>query len=146
MKKLFYPLWAVILPVMIVSGCCQSNEPPRLSLSVDSLDIGTVYIMDEPKSFDIEVRNDGGRELVIDTIMTTCDCTTIDYSHSPISAGRSTTLHFTFSGREFLPQEMVREVQIFSNDANSPKTFYFKVIVDTPNEVNDSCDSYQLSF
>ena len=144
LQKAILVAWSVLL-----LGSCNStpssNEPPCLELSVDSIDIGTVVVTDEPKAFDVELRNTGGQDLVITNIETTCNCTTVDYLKEPIKSGRSVTLHLTFSGKDFFPSKMVREVQIFSNDESSPKSFYFRVTV-APPKLLDSCDVYKTSF
>ena len=145
LQKAILAVWAVLL-LGSCGSASRSNEPPCLELSVDSIDIGAVASTDEPKAFDIELRNTGGQDLVITDIETTCNCTTVDYPKEPIKGGRSATLHLTFSGKNFFPSKMVREVLIYSNDEDSPKAFYFKVTVMPPNLISDSCKVYKTVF
>ena len=148
MKKLQrLVLTAACFPLLLFSCgfAAQSNEPPCLELSADSMDIGSVRIDEEPRAFDIELRNTGGQDLIITNIETSCHCTTVDYPREPIKGGRSATLHLTFSAKDFFPSDVLREVQIFSNTADSPKLFYFKVKV-APQKVSGDVDVYPIYY
>ena len=129
---------AVAVLLSLVGFCSCEHKPAHLQLSEEMVDIGTVLMTDEPKAFDVELRNTGDEELVISEVETTCHCTTVDYPKEPIKGGRSVTLHLTFSGKDFFPSEMTREVKIYSNSEDSPTSFYFKVKVVSPNVASDS--------
>ena len=128
--------------VLCTCFCSCEHKPAHLEVSDEVIDIGTVLTTDEPKAFEVKLRNTGDEELVISEIETTCHCTTVDYSQEPVRGGHSITLHLTFSGKEFFPSEMTREVKIFSNTEDSPTSFYFKVKVISPNVASDTCGTY----
>lgn len=128
--------------VLSTCFCSCEHKPAHLEVSDEVIDIGTVLTTDEPKAFDVELRNTGDEELVISEIETTCHCTTVDYPQEPVKGGHNITVHLTFSGKEFFPSEMTREVKIFSNTEDSPTSFYFKVKVISPNVASDTCGTY----
>ena len=133
----------VTVVIILCTGFCScEHKPAHLELSEELIDIGTVLTTDDPKAFEVEVRNTGDEDLVITNVETTCHCTTADYPQEPIKGGHRATLHLTFSGKDFFPSEMTREVQIFNNTEDSPKSFYFKVKVVSPNIASDSCGTY----
>lgn len=134
----------LLLVAVCFSACHQADEPAKLVFDPDSVDLGIVIIGDSPKEFDVKLKNKGGKKLIIHRVETSCDCTTIDYPHDSIDGGSTATMHVTFDGKDFFPSEMVREIQVFSNDMESPKTFYFKVKVQYGSVRNDSCETYNI--
>jgi hypothetical protein len=133
---------ALLVTVLFTGLYSCEKKPAHLELGEEMVDIGSVLMTDEPKAFEVKVRNSGDEDLVISNVETTCNCTTVDYPQEPIKGGRSVTLHLTFSGKEFFPSEMTREVKIYSNSEDSPTLLYFKVKVLSPNVANDSCGTY----
>ena len=131
-----------MVTVLCTGFCSCEHKPAHLELSDDIVDIGTVLMTDEPKAFEVELLNTGDEDLIITNVETTCHCTTADYPQDPIKGGKSATLHLTFSGKDFFPSEMTREVQIFNNTEDSPKSFYFKVKVVSPNIASDTCGTF----
>ena len=131
-----------MVTVLCTGFCSCEHKPAHLELSDDMVYIGTVLMTDEPKAFEVELRNTGDEDLIITNVETTCHCTTADYPQEPIKGGKSATLHLTFSGKDFFPSEMTREVQIFNNTEDSPKSFYFKVKVVSPNIASDTCGTF----
>jgi hypothetical protein len=128
-----------LLSFLVVAFCSCERRPACLELSKEMMDIGTVKISDAPHAFTLEVSNSGTEELVIERVETSCHCTTVNFPKAPIKGGCSAQLKLTFSGKDFFPSEMTREVKIYSNSKDSPATFYFKVKVVSDNVVNDSC-------
>lgn len=134
--------FTVAVSLCLIGLCSCEHKPAHLQLGEEMVDIGTVLMTDDPKAFEVELRNTGDDELIISDVETTCHCTTVDYPKDPIKGGRSVTLHLTFSAKEFFPSEMTREVKIYSNSDDSPTSFYFKVKVLSPNVASDTCGTY----
>lgn len=140
MKKLRFSFVTILSVGLLLLVCACEHKPAKLELAVDTLDLETVIIENDPVEFDVEVRNAGDDELIITGVETTCDCTTVDYSNDPIKGGDKTVLHVTFSAKDFFPSDVVRELKIFNNTADNPVSFYFKARLRS-SHVADTCSS-----
>lgn len=115
-----------------------------MSFDVSTVELDTVFKADPVRTFDVECRNDGDEPLVIDTVETSCHCTTVEYPHKPIKGGSTFVLHVTFDASGYLPSEVINEVKLYSNSADSPHTFFYKAQVAYPIEPIDTCNSFIL--
>lgn len=68
---------------------------------------------------DLTVHNTGGADLVIEAIITSCECTNAGLDSTTIPAGDSATLHIEFDSGSYgleLFGEVMRKVILVSND------------------------------
>lgn len=141
--KIFQYLLLFLLLASFMA-CHHEVKPATLVFSPDSVDLGTVIIGDSVTTFDIEIQNKGDRKLFINKVESSCDCTTVDYPQDSIDGGTSVIMHVTFNSKDFYPSEMIREIEVYSNDANSPQTFFFKVKVQYGSARNNQCGTYNI--
>lgn len=134
----------LLLFVVGFSACHYEEKPATIAFSPDSVNLGTVIIGDSVTTFDVEIQNIGDKKLFINKVESSCGCTTVDYPHDSIEGGGSAIMHVTFNSKEFFPSEIVREIEVYSNDVNSPQTFYFKVKVQYGSAKNDQCGTYNI--
>lgn len=141
--KIFQYLLLFLLLASFMA-CRHEVKPATLVFSPDSVDLGTVVIGDSVVTFDVEIQNKGDRKLFISKVESSCGCTTVDYPQDSIDGGKSGIMHVTFSSKDFYPSQMIREIEVYSNDATSPQTFYFKVKVQYGSARNNQCGTYNI--
>lgn len=129
------------------------ENPPKIGLETERLSLGTVSQKDGVKTDEVGIRNEGGSDLVIDSMETSCMCTSasIEYEgregpkfgmsmhgENPtdyrivIPPGGSAKLKIYYDpnahGKQETPEERItREITISSND---PEEFQKKIRVD----------------
>lgn len=101
----------------ILLTACVGNQP-QINPETSQFDFGDVVngvIMEK----DLTVRNTGKADLIIDTVTTTCGCTTANLDSMTIPAGESATLHVEFDSGAHGPEltgQVMRQVILISND------------------------------
>lgn len=115
MHKLIITSISVFL-ALLLSGC--SSKPPQINLETSAFDFGDVVNGDIMEK-DLTIRNVGGADLIIEAIITSCDCTKAKLDSTRIPAGDSATLLIEFDSSSFGPDwfgEVMRKVILISND------------------------------
>jgi hypothetical protein len=101
---------------------CAPNQP-QIVLEKDWFDFGDV-INGEVLTYDLAVRNQGNGPLVVDTVSTSCGCTTATLNPMTIQPGENAILHIEFDSGAHGPEltgELVRQIFIVSNDPKTPE-------------------------
>lgn len=70
------------------------------------------------KSAEITVENVGKVPLIINDVITSCGCTTVDYTKSPVRPGGSTVLRINYKADH--PEFFNKTVTVYCNAENSP--------------------------
>lgn len=82
------------------------NQPLTIaSLSKDSVDIGN-FSWREEQTVEIVVSNCGKVPLVINDVITSCGCTTVEYSKQPVLKGKDLTLRIKYKAEH--PEHFVK--------------------------------------
>ena len=106
------------------SGANAAARPPALSLETATLPLGDVpngRIVER----DVTVTNSGGAPLVIESLTTSCGCTTATLDTMTIAPQATATLHIAFDSGAHGPDlrgELLRQVVLVSNDPAQPET------------------------
>ena len=106
----------------ILLTACVGNQP-QINPETSQFDFGDVVngvIMEK----DLTVRNTGKADLIIDTVTTTCGCTTANLDSMTIPAGGSAILHVEFDSGAHGPEltgQVMRQVILISNDVQQPE-------------------------
>lgn len=101
---------------------CAGNQPD-VNLETTEFNFGDVVngvIMER----DLTVSNLGKADLVVDTVTTTCGCTTANLDPMTIPAGGTATLHIEFDSGAHGPDltgQVMRQVILISNDPEQPE-------------------------
>jgi hypothetical protein len=119
MRKLI--LISLFIFAVLLTACGGSQ--PEVDLETAEFDFGDVVngvIMEK----DLRVSNIGKTDLVVDTVTTTCGCTTANLDSMTIPAGGTATLHIEFDSGAHGPDltgHIMRQVILFSNDPVQPE-------------------------
>jgi hypothetical protein len=114
----------------LLSSCFGGS--PKLTLEEASVDLGEV-INGDIRTLEISVRNDGTSDLVIESVTTSCGCTSAEVTPTTIPVGESGKLSINFDSGAHGPESnrpVIRQVFIATNDRNDPETeFQFSAVV-----------------
>ena len=105
-------------------GSEAAASSPTLSLAATSLPLGDVpngQIVER----DVVVTNRGGAPLVVESLTTSCGCTTATLDAMTIAPNATATLHIVFDSGAHGPDlrgELLRQVVLVTNDPAQPET------------------------
>lgn len=113
---------ALILVVAAAAATSPAQNLPQglasISVQPDTLDFGTME-RNQSRTKELTIRNDGGIDLDLSDVTSSCGCTVAEPGTRKIKPGQSTTLTVTFNSGEFQgPQH--KTVTIRSNDVATP--------------------------
>lgn len=126
MKTFRVYLWLLAgVLVLLAAGCGASAQAgePQIALENSLLDLGNVP-NGEVVERQVSVSNDGNAPLVVDTVTTTCGCTTATLTPMTISPGESGVLTIAFDSGAHGPDlrgEIMRRVILMTNDPAQPE-------------------------
>lgn len=111
--------------VLLAAGCGTSEQAgtPAIALETKLLELGDMP-NGEIAERQVAVRNDGRTPLVIDTVTTTCGCTTATLSPMTIPPGESGILTIAFDSGTHGPDlrgPIMRRVILATNDPAQPE-------------------------
>lgn len=112
---------------------------PAIVLETESLDLGDVP-NGTIATRDVAVRNDGDAMLVVDTISTSCGCTSATLEPMQIAAGETGTLHIEYDAGAHGPDltgPLVRQVFVNSNDPDQPEVVVELAVNVTPPQATE---------
>lgn len=94
------------------------NQPLTIaSLSKDSVDIGN-FSWREEQTVEIVVSNCGKVPLVINDVITSCGCTTVEYSKQPVLKGKDLTLRIKYKAEH--PEHFDKTIIVHCNAEKAP--------------------------
>ncbi len=116
----------IVLGILIIMGllftACGFAQP-RIAVDATNFDFGEV-VNGEIATHDFVVRNEGNAPLAVESVITTCGCTTATLEPMTIPAGESGILHVAFDSGAHGPDltgEIIRQVFITTNDPDQPE-------------------------
>jgi hypothetical protein len=114
---LFLSLWSATL---LLSACASK---PVIMADVTSFDFGDV-VNGEIISRDVMIHNKGNGTLRVESVSTSCGCTTANLDSMVLEPGQSATLHITFDSGAHGPEltgALTRQIFVVSNDPSQPE-------------------------
>lgn len=109
------------LYLKIVGGTEIKDEPTlkltEISCSTKEIDMGHFYYQRKQKQ-EFVIRNIGQIPLVINDVVTSCGCTTVDYPKEPIPPGKNCTLYISYQAEQ--PEHFEKTISLYCNVAASP--------------------------
>ena len=107
----------IMLSLVIFLTAC-SGKQPQVDLETTQFDFGDV-VNGVIATKDVVVTNSGQADLIIETVSTTCGCTTATLDPMIIPAGGTANLHIEFDSGAHGPNltgQIMRQVILISND------------------------------
>lgn len=122
--------WVIVLLVLVLLSSCSS--PPRIVVEPPSQDLGEVP--QKPLELIYTIHNEGGSELIIEKISTSCGCTYAEIDKNVILPGETASLFVTLDPTEDnLFGNLMRVIYLRSNDPQTPEAVAeFRVIILKP--------------
>ncbi|MDL2296442.1 DUF1573 domain-containing protein [Bacteroidales bacterium OttesenSCG-928-E04] len=114
MKKI---LLTILCVVMAVSGAFAQQEKkaingPEIEFDKSYFDVGEVKI-GEVKEVTVTLKNIGNRPLFLDEVISSCDCTEVEWSKAPVLPGKTATIKATYTAKD--PGIISKRVTVLSN-------------------------------
>ena len=112
----------VLSTIALLLVACSSGTA-ELVLDQTTLDLGQV-VNGEVRTIEIPLRNTGSSDLVIQSVTTSCGCTSAEVSPLTIPPGESGVLLVQFDSGTHGPEAngpVMRQVFITSNDSDEPE-------------------------
>jgi hypothetical protein len=116
-----YLVLTMLLLTVVLTAC--SVAKPQISLEMSEFDFEDV-VNGVIVTKDVVVTNSGQSDLVVETVTTTCGCTTATLNPMKIRAGGTATLHIEFDSGAHGPEltgQIMRQVILISNDPEQPE-------------------------
>jgi len=113
---------SILLLVVIVAVLAACGGSPALAVLPATYDFGEVAA-DAPVTATLQVSNTGQGKLTIDSITTSCGCTTAKVDEAKLTPGSVTNLTITFDPQAHpgLYGPLLRMVYLHSNDPAQPE-------------------------
>ena len=116
------------------SDSTQPSQPKRATTTIEWLtgtthDFG-VYKERETKTFSFVFRNTGTIPFAIDSVKTSCGCTSAQYAKKPVLPGKTDTIHVSYHGNGFVPGYFRQLCAVFGNVDEVPIALEIKGIFD----------------
>ena len=127
MKRLMVPFLFVL--VMAIGGIqwavAQDNNSAKIEAKVSSHDFGTIKEGDGNVSCVFTVKNTGGSPLVITRVISSCGCTTPEFTKEPIAPGKTGEIKVIYNpvGRVY---PFSKTVSVYSNGKQGPLVLTIK--------------------
>lgn len=121
MRRILLPLLLLVVLGGVLAAC--SSGTPQIAVEMQELDLGDVP-NGTIASRDLAVRNSGDSMLVVETISTSCGCTTATLEPMQLAPGENGTLHIEYDAGAHGPEltgPLVRQIFINSNDPEQPE-------------------------
>ncbi|MHB8077946.1 MAG: DUF1573 domain-containing protein [Candidatus Krumholzibacteriia bacterium] len=133
----FAPLLVLLMTAAAATASAQDRAQGFAAISIQpaALDFGMME-RNQTRTKELTIRNDGGIDLDILDVATSCGCTVAETGTRKLKPGEATTLTVTFSSGEFQgPQHKIMTIR--SNDVATPSLeIPVNVIVHVPVVVN----------
>ena len=113
----------------------EAQERPQRATTMIEWLTGTthdfgVYSERETKTCEFVFRNIGKIPFAINSVLTSCGCTSADYMKRPVLPGKTDTIRVSYHGNGFLPGYFHQRCCIFANIDESPVCLEIKGIFD----------------
>jgi len=126
--RMIVALLLLLLLAACGGGATEPAAPAATAAPVLALETTTLPLGDVPNgdivTRDVVVRNTGGAPLVVESVITSCGCTTATLDPMTIPPNATATLHITFDSGAHGPDlrgELLRQVTLLSNDPAQPE-------------------------
>ncbi len=120
------PKCTLLLIALLLLAACgggTATGAPRIALETSALELGEMP-NGEIAEREVVVRNDGDAPLVVESVTTSCGCTTAAVEPSTIAPGERGVLRIAFDSGAHGPDlrgPLMREVTLVSNDPAQPE-------------------------
>lgn len=126
LSKLIFPLlFALTLGIGIESAVAQEDSGAKIEAPVDTHDFGIIKESEGDVSHTFIVTNSGNAPLVITRVVSSCGCTTPEFTKEPIAPGKSGEIKVIYNpvGRVY---PFVKTVSVYSNGKRGPLVLTIK--------------------
>lgn len=128
--KIKHILGGLSLVIVLLLAACSSGSPD-LILEKQEVDLGQI-VNGEVRDLQVSIENQGGADLIIEAVSTSCGCTSAEVVPSTILPGESGLLKISYDSGAHGPEAngpVMRQIFIASNDPDQPE-IEFRLLAD----------------
>jgi hypothetical protein len=128
--KIRHILGGLSLVIVLLLAACSSDSPD-LILEKQEVDLGQI-VNGEVRDLQVSIENQGGADLIIEAVSTSCGCTSAEVVPSTILPGESGLLMISYDSGAHGPEAngpVMRQIFIASNDPDQPE-IEFRLLAD----------------
>lgn len=116
MKKiLILSLTILTVSISFAQEAKKTVDGPEIKFDKSFFDIGEIKV-GEVREVTVTLTNVGNRPLILDNVVSSCDCTEVEWSKAPVLPGKTTTLKATYTAKD--PGIISKRVTVLSNAEN----------------------------
>ena len=82
----------MVLSMLVSSAVAKKQKEALIAFDSLTINVGTVYMDDPIQTYKIPYVNKGKAALVISKVETSCECTQVDFTQSPLKQAKADTL------------------------------------------------------
>ena len=82
----------MVLSMLVSSAVAKKQKEALIAFDSLTINVGTVYMDDPIQTYKIPYVNKCKAALVISKVETSCECTQVDFTQSPLKKGKADTL------------------------------------------------------
>lgn len=106
------------LNLILSAGICESRNLIQTKISLpETIDMGA-FDWSEEKEATLIIRNIGAVSLAVENIVTSCGCTSVEYSRKPVSVKDSLVINVKYKAES--PEYFNKDIAIYCNVPSSP--------------------------
>ncbi|MDR0698980.1 MAG: DUF1573 domain-containing protein [Tannerella sp.] len=112
MKRILFVLGFILLTAIIVSA--QQKEASIAVIDSAVYDFGNINESDGLATHTFKIKNEGEKALVVTKVVTSCGCTSPDWTKEPIAPGQTGEIKITYDPTN-RPGSFTKTASIYSN-------------------------------
>ena len=103
--------------LMLSSLIALAASAQKITTQHEMVDCGQI-IFRKPVTAEFQMKNDGNRTLIINKVLKSCGCTSVEYPKKSIAAGESFMIKVTYDAKQM--GSFVKQLVIYSNASEKP--------------------------
>ncbi|MDR2978992.1 MAG: DUF1573 domain-containing protein [Bacteroidales bacterium] len=116
MKKiLVFCLTILFVSISFAQEAKKKVDGPEIKFDKSFFDIGEIKI-GEVREVTVTLTNVGNRPLILDNVVSSCDCTEVEWSKAPVLPGKTATIKATYTAKDL--GMISKRVTVLSNAEN----------------------------
>ena len=118
MKRVFI---CFIFAMSVLSLSAQEKVGPKMTFDSATHNFGDVERRGGDLVYEFTFKNGGSTPLVLTRVVTSCSCTTVNYSRKPVMPGQSGVITIKYEPHKVEEGVFNRVIQIYTNASNKAR-------------------------
>ena len=115
--RMSHIVWVALVAIVSLAAC--EKKPAQISFPQTDIDLGTMFTNDAAHSLDVEFRNEGNENLIINSVFPSCECVTVERFDTIVRGGKKGKITLNYNFSIYPPGDIERSITISSNSADT---------------------------